>query len=693
VFILFVEDRRVSMQGVTGNRRWTRQHRCPICGGCDADERGKEKRCHGFMSADGAFIHCSREELAGGIRMSPKSETYAHQREGRCRCGTMHNEPAEPPRREREVNEQGAVELGPIVAEYLYCDERRNVLFRVTRHEPKTFRQWRPGGRNGWTMGIGEIRRVLYRLPELLAADPGEPVYIVEGEKDVDALRALGVEATCNPMGAGKWDHVAELARSVLAGRHVVIIVDKDGKGRGHATQIAIALSRYAASIRRLEMPGDNVKDAADWIAAGGTGEQLEELRAAAPPGVDIGGASVGLGSSEDRVPPSGDSDAPPAHEPSTCAPASGRPFWRTWSECIDEIYQRKDEPWIEIRIGAAVVAVCRNGSFAPLIAPSGAGKSTLALQMLVDHALNRGPAIYLTYELDGDEAVARALGQLCTYSWAGVLRGEVPRDRVPPVDRLRILERDDATLENLAVLVPQLRVQYPGEPVFVVVDYLQAKPAPPGKERGYAANVSADLRRAAKAYRVVLIGVSQASTANAMKMRAGELLGIDSASTGAETAQIERDAYVILTLGDRRKVDPETVAWRLSVAKYRLGEPDVVYELHYRGRIGVWEVVGEPVTAATVREERDSEARAKRIAELKRSIYAFVDASPCPMSKQNIIDASTGKESLINETIKELIKEQLLAHVAEKRGGFALIWSQRRISESQSQAQGEQAP
>jgi ABC-type phosphate/phosphonate transport system ATPase subunit len=54
------------------------------------------------------------------------------------------------------------------------------------------------------------------------------------------------------------------------------------------------------------------------------------------------------------------------------------------------------------------VIATCRNGSFVLLVAPSGAGKSTLARQLRIDHALHVGPAIYLTYELDGDDAVAR---------------------------------------------------------------------------------------------------------------------------------------------------------------------------------------------------------------------------------------------------------------------------------------------
>ena len=39
-----------------------------------------------------------------------------------------------------------------------------------------------------------------YRLPELLEAIALEHrVFIVEGEKDVETLAALGITATCNP--------------------------------------------------------------------------------------------------------------------------------------------------------------------------------------------------------------------------------------------------------------------------------------------------------------------------------------------------------------------------------------------------------------------------------------------------------------------------------------------------------------
>ena len=46
---------------------------------------------------------------------------------------------------------------------------------------------------------------ILYRLPELLAAPATEPIWICEGEKDANSVAALGLIATTNPGGAGKW--------------------------------------------------------------------------------------------------------------------------------------------------------------------------------------------------------------------------------------------------------------------------------------------------------------------------------------------------------------------------------------------------------------------------------------------------------------------------------------------------------
>jgi len=183
---------------------------------------------------------------------------------------------------------------GRIVATYDYRDERGMLLYQVVRFEPKDFRQRRPdlaNGSGGWAWSLQGVRRVLYRLPELLA-DPRDMVFIPEGEKDVDALRALGLTATTNVGGAGKWR--PEYSEH-LRGRRVVILPDNDAPGRAHAAQVSAALAGIAASVRTVVLPDLPEKgDVSDWLRAGGTLEELARLALDAPeksPPVAVTGA------------------------------------------------------------------------------------------------------------------------------------------------------------------------------------------------------------------------------------------------------------------------------------------------------------------------------------------------------------------------------------------------------------------
>lgn len=156
---------------------------------------------------------------------------------------------------------------------YDYRDEAGELLFQVERRPGHKFLQRKPDGAGGWEYKVRGVRLVPYRLPELVAAPADEPVFIAEGEKDVDNLRALGLIATCNSGGAEKW-RAAHAEH--LRGRDVVILPDNDDAGRKHAVQVADSLAGIANSIRVLELPGLPQKgDASDWIAAGGTADAL----------------------------------------------------------------------------------------------------------------------------------------------------------------------------------------------------------------------------------------------------------------------------------------------------------------------------------------------------------------------------------------------------------------------------------
>ncbi len=166
-----------------------------------------------------------------------------------------------------------------IVATYDYRDEQDELLYQVVRFDPKDFRQRKPKPTGGWDWSTKGVRKVPYRLPQLLAAALTTIVFIVEGEKDVDNLVRRGLIATCNAGGAGKW--LPEF-NQYLKGRRVVGLPDKDAPGRKHDQQIAAGLQGIAAEIKVVELPGEG-KDVSDWLDAGGTVEELLRLVEAAP--------------------------------------------------------------------------------------------------------------------------------------------------------------------------------------------------------------------------------------------------------------------------------------------------------------------------------------------------------------------------------------------------------------------------
>src|SRR4029078_3934082 len=96
-------------------------------------------------------------------------------------------------------------------------------------------------GREGWAFRQHPAPRPLYRLNALLR-QPNAPVLVVEGEKCVDAARAVFLEfvVTTSPGGAGAAD---KADWSVLAGRQKVwIFGDADKPGTDYGQQVASIL-------------------------------------------------------------------------------------------------------------------------------------------------------------------------------------------------------------------------------------------------------------------------------------------------------------------------------------------------------------------------------------------------------------------------------------------------------------------
>lgn len=164
-----------------------------------------------------------------------------------------------------------------IKAIYDYADETGQLLYQNVRFEPKDFRQRRPDGKGGFIWQLNGTRRVLYRLRELIQANPADVVFYAEGEKDVENLRSIGLTAT-TAGGVSSWkDDFAKF----LCDRRVCILPDNDKPGYEYAVKVATTLRLYGCKdVRIVKLPDLPEKgDISDWLDAHDSAEP-ETLKA-----------------------------------------------------------------------------------------------------------------------------------------------------------------------------------------------------------------------------------------------------------------------------------------------------------------------------------------------------------------------------------------------------------------------------
>lgn len=205
---------------------------------------------------------------------------------------------------------------GTVVATYDYRNAEGELIYRKLRLEPKSFEfrrpvivpartegpvqhseyvSWRPGLKD--TQGRYVVEPVPYNLPELrMAMALGNAVWIVDGEKDADALnefwqtehRSHGLTswdrtvpvATCSPTGMRTWspEWSAPLRDS---GVRVVIVADNDEPGIRAARRIEEQFHKRGTRVRQAWIVRSPVgKDAFDALAAGLSPHAFEEVSA-----------------------------------------------------------------------------------------------------------------------------------------------------------------------------------------------------------------------------------------------------------------------------------------------------------------------------------------------------------------------------------------------------------------------------
>ncbi|MHB0912082.1 MAG: hypothetical protein ACYC2Y_01380 [Armatimonadota bacterium] len=177
---------------------------------------------------------------------------------------------------------------GILEACYVYTDPEGDKLYRILRFAGKQWKAEHVDAEGKWRSGLGGRMLVPYNLASVIKTidlrDPAHKVYVVEGEKDVESLRRIGLCATSNPFGAGKW---SDQYSFYLRDGYVVILPDNDEPGHNHAEQVLHNVRQVAAHAAVVELPGlPNGGDVSDWISerrtAGlsdtGIKEGLEEI-------------------------------------------------------------------------------------------------------------------------------------------------------------------------------------------------------------------------------------------------------------------------------------------------------------------------------------------------------------------------------------------------------------------------------
>ncbi len=171
----------------------------------------------------------------------------------------------------KEVNQSSK----EIVAIYDYKDENGTVLYQNIRFAPKEFRQrhFDQDGKPVW--GLNGVRRVPYRLPDLVSLKSLQDVIMTEGEKDADTLTELGFPAT----NSKNWK---KEFNDVLKGKNVIIFQDHDRAGKNQTETLLNLIYEDAKAIKVVDcfadepLPDKHGKDVSDYLE----NNSLEDLRA-----------------------------------------------------------------------------------------------------------------------------------------------------------------------------------------------------------------------------------------------------------------------------------------------------------------------------------------------------------------------------------------------------------------------------
>lgn len=171
---------------------------------------------------------------------------------------------------------------------YIYKDENKNPIYikvkcRNSKNKKKTFitkgliedeKNYKFADKEYFS----KIPKVIYNYPKVKQAiEKGQNIYFVEGEKDAETLKGIGLTATT--IYSKHWH---DIYSKQLQGAEVVFIGDTGEAGEGFKKLVIDNLINISKSFKVVTLPGlaelgDN-KDVTDWLESGHTKNELLEI-------------------------------------------------------------------------------------------------------------------------------------------------------------------------------------------------------------------------------------------------------------------------------------------------------------------------------------------------------------------------------------------------------------------------------
>lgn len=427
-----------------------------------------------------------------------------------------------------------------LVATYKYTTENGDTLYEVQRFKPKTFRQRRPDGKGGWVYNMTDVRRVPYRLPEVLKA---ETVALCEGEKDADTITRLGFCGTATVGGSNGW---LPAYADYFKGKHVLLFPDQDEAGKVYRDSVLESIGQVAKSVCVVNVTA-GCKDVSEFAMLHGdkTREKIEYIIADAP--VLTNGIHVPIYTAEE-------------------AEARYQKFIRQSSERAFDL-------------GKFLPSLGRYrplvpGELVAVIADTGVGKTAI-LQNIARCARPLSVLFFeleLPIELMFERAVAMANDVSCALVEREYRSGS--KAAMHGVDHIYICDNARMTTADIERVIVQSELKIGRRPAVVCVDYIGLLSGG-GKRYERTSDAAEDLKRVAKSTGTIIILCAQVH-----RSRESEEIGLHDAK---DSGSIEASCGMVIGAW-RDPTDPNGGTMVLKVLKCTKGKAGMQVVCNFEG-------------------------------------------------------------------------------------------------------------